>query len=40
MGYLICDRCEGYYELQPGESSENFDLICNYGGELKFHKPN
>jgi hypothetical protein len=34
MGYLICDR---YYELQPGESPEDFDLTCNCGGELKVH---
>ena len=36
MGYLICNRCEGYYELQPGESSEDFILKCNCGGFLKF----
>ena len=37
MGYLICDTCKGYYELQTGESPEDFDLICDCGGELKFH---
>ncbi len=37
MGFLICDDCEGSYELRPGESSEDFDLSCNCGGELKFH---
>lgn len=37
MGYLICDKCESYYELQPGESPKNFDLTCDCGGELKFH---
>lgn len=37
MGYLICNKCEGYYELQPGEFPEDFILTCNCGGELKFH---
>jgi len=31
MGYLICDR---YYELQPGESPEDFES-CECGGKLK-----
>ena len=35
MRYLICDKCGGFYELQPGESPEDFDLTCNCGGELK-----
>jgi len=38
MGYLICDKCGGFYELQIGESPEDFDLTCNCGGELKFYK--
>ncbi|MBI5681395.1 MAG: hypothetical protein HZC47_10920 [Methanobacterium sp.] len=33
-GYLVCDACEGYYELQPGESSEKFNLDCECGGRL------
>lgn len=37
MGYLICNKCKNYYELQTGESPENFDLKCNCGGKLKFH---
>ncbi len=37
VGYLICNKCEGYYELQPGESVEDFILKCNCGGELKVH---
>ena len=37
VGYLICNRCEGYYELQPGESSEDFILKCNCGGSLKLY---
>ena len=37
LDYLICDKCEGYYELQSGESPNDFDLSCDCGGELKFH---
>lgn len=35
MGYLICDKCEGYYELQDGESPEDFD-VCECGGRLRY----
>lgn len=35
MGYLVCDDCGGYYELLPGESSEDFDK-CNCGGTLTY----
>lgn len=35
MPYLICDRCGGYYELQKGESLEDFDK-CQCGGRLKY----
>ena len=37
MSYLVCDKCGGYYELQPGESPNNFDLQCECGGKLKYH---
>ncbi len=45
-GYLFCKTCNGYYELQPGESASNFES-CQCGGELKYidtldfikHKP-
>ena len=37
MGYLICNKCDGYYELHPGESSEDFILKCNCGGALKLY---
>ncbi len=33
-GYLFCKTCNGYYELQPGESASNFES-CQCGGELK-----
>lgn len=36
MPYLICDECEGYYELSPGESADDFSNICECGGNLKF----
>lgn len=35
MPYLICEECNGYYELQEGESPENFDH-CQCGGNLKY----
>ena len=34
LNYLVCNNCGGYYELQPGESSDNFDLECACGGHL------
>ena len=34
-GYLECEKCQGYYELQPGESPEDFDK-CQSGGKLKY----
>lgn len=34
MGYLICVKCGGYYELQPGEKPEDFSNECKCGGEL------
>ena len=33
MPYLICDRCNGYYELQEGESEDDFQG-CDCGGNL------
>lgn len=35
MGYLICNKCGGYYELQEGEYPENFDR-CQCGGNLGY----
>jgi hypothetical protein len=34
-GYLICDKCGGHYELQPGESSEDYEE-CECGGKLNY----
>lgn len=36
-GYLVCKKCDGYYQLEPGESPENFDK-CQCGGELEYKK--
>jgi hypothetical protein len=35
-GYMVCDKCGGYYKLQPGESPDDFDM-CQCGGELKYY---
>ena len=32
--YLVCNSCEGYYKLQPGETSRDFNLDCECGGRL------
>jgi hypothetical protein len=34
-GYLICNKCGGYYELQEGESLEDYEE-CECGGKLKY----
>lgn len=36
MGYLQCDKCGGYYELQEGESPDDFSDTCECGGKLKY----
>jgi hypothetical protein len=33
-GYLVCDSCGGYYELQTGETPEDFSDECECGGKL------
>ena len=38
-GYLVCNECNGYYELQKGESLEDFES-CECGGSLSFKKKN
>lgn len=37
QGYLECKECGGYYELQPGESAEDFEK-CQCGGDLRYNK--
>lgn len=39
MTYLVCEECGGYYELQPGESADDFDLACECGGQFKYVDP-
>lgn len=36
MGYLVCDKCGGYYELQPGESPDDFSDECECGGKIRY----
>ncbi|MCE5214850.1 MAG: DUF5518 domain-containing protein [Methanobacterium sp.] len=35
MGYLICERCDGYYQLEEGENPDDFDR-CRCGGYLNY----
>lgn len=35
MGYLVCNKCGGYYELEEGESPEDFSN-CECGGDLEY----
>ena len=38
-GYLVCDKCGGYYKLQLWESPDDFDK-CHCGGNLEYHESN
>ncbi len=35
-GYLVCQKCGGYYQLEPGESMDDFECLCNCGGRLEY----
>lgn len=35
-GYLVCDKCNGYYKLHAGESPEDFTNKCECGGKLEY----
>ncbi|MBI5679403.1 MAG: hypothetical protein HZC47_00675 [Methanobacterium sp.] len=37
-GYLICGKCNSYYQLQPDESPNDFSDTCECGGKLKYKK--
>lgn len=37
MPYLVCEKCRKYYELQKGESPENYES-CQCGGNLRYVK--
>lgn len=36
MGYLVCEKCGGYYKLKPGESPSQFSDKCECGGKFKY----
>jgi ribosomal protein L40E len=36
VGYLICEDCGGYYELQKDESPDDFEKTCECDGKLKY----
>lgn len=38
MGYLVCDACGGYYELQEGEKPEDYSDECECGGKLHYQE--
>ena len=35
-GYLVCNKCNSYYELQNGESADDFEDNCDCGGHLVY----
>lgn len=37
-GYLVCEKCNQYYKLQPGESPDDFTDECECGGRLKYYE--
>lgn len=37
-GYLVCEDCNEYYQLQPSESPKEFTDECECGGKLIFVK--
>ncbi len=37
-GYLVCDKCNEYYQLQPGESPDDFMDRCECGGNLTYYE--
>ncbi|MBW4257556.1 zinc ribbon domain-containing protein [Methanobacterium sp. YSL] len=34
--FLVCNKCGGYYELQKGESPDDFSQECDCGGHLEY----
>jgi ribosomal protein L40E len=36
-GYLVCNSCGGYYQLEQGESPDDFEDVCDCGGKF-MHK--
>ena len=33
--FLVCTQCRGYYQLQSGESPDDFSMECDCGGHLE-----
>lgn len=38
MGYLVCERCGNYYELQGGEFPEDYTNECDCSGKLVYQE--
>ena len=36
IGYLVCQKCNGYYKLEEGESPDDFTDKCECGGHLEY----
>lgn len=36
MPFLVCTKCRGYYQLQEGESPDDFQDKCQCGGDLEY----
>ncbi len=36
LGYLVCDACGGYYQLEQGESPDDFEDVCDCGGKYRY----
>ncbi len=36
MGYLICSKCKGYYELSKDDSPKDFINECTCGGKIRY----
>jgi hypothetical protein len=34
--YMVCDKCEKHFRLQPGELPADFKDKCSCGGNFKF----
>lgn len=37
-GYLVCDDCGGYYQLQSDEKPDDFSDKCDCGGKLSHYQ--
>lgn len=37
-GYLVCQKCGNYYQLEPGESPDDFTDKCDCDGQLEYKR--